>query len=610
MSPKRTGLILLALLLTGIGGLAWWLGQPAVNEGLAGAGERGAAGAEEAATELTADDVTQPARRVEAAPTDTQDTVEPEAVATESVPVLYLRGRLLDPDGNPVRGSIDYLSDGTDCPGRDTNAFGEFVIPLQEGNVTVQLHGHAEGWLDSRMKSIDVETADVFVDLSLRVGGRITGEVLDDEGKPLPDEDVSVGGLELGEPDVTSDEDGRFVIEHVEPGDYFFLVVPKGNDELEHMLLANATVVEGETTHVVIGGVNENKVEVTGVVTRGGKPHKTQLIFMSIGPDYMGTMRVVEADKDGRYSVTLLRPGATRVLIEGSKGNATFLFDAPASTETVEYNIEIPGGYVSGRIYDPEGNPTSGKVSISRRNGSEDGLGDASQDFHNASGGSFYFDDLRPGRYVIRAKTPLATLAQGLVEFEVPPSEDPVEVDVHLTAACAIRGLVRGVDSTPVQGATVIFFDSAGRRIEHMQSVRSDSRGVFEAWSFPEGALYGFARFADDCSAITPLVASSEDIAEVELFLEPGAYIDARATDGSGSTLPTALTVTDAAGRSFADLWNARDDALTTMSREGRLVGPLQPGTYDIRAVHRDSRKASRRVTVRAGDTELVTLRL
>jgi hypothetical protein len=468
----------------------------------------------------------------------------------------------------------------------------------------------------------------------LRAGGRLEGEIYDSTGQPDPDRQIVVGGFapgsESGRSTTRSDALGRFVAEHLAPGKYNVLAVPRMNDRrgsdaprdeaalLSELKMTPVEIFDGQTTHVVLGAPPKSPVRVSGRVTQGGASlTRGTVMVLAEGASMLSSMKASRIDGAGAYSVVLDAPGdCTFVVGErlGDEGSTEFQVRIPEVAEFT-LDLEVPGGGIRGRVVGPDGAPAEG-VGVALENEGRPSVFvlDASRQVRSDAQGRFELRNLRAGSYTLRAgaggpgnSAPsrfAASVRSGLAVEEGRWLEG---VELRLESACSIAGVVRGSDGATVADAAIFVRDATGRVLNPVSSCNSDSQGRFEFTQAPPGLVTLSARKAGLASRESaPVRAASDAKATVELALESGTMLLATVEDGEGRTLSASLRVLDEAGRDHASLMGS--DAWQRMFSEGfssteRRIGPLPPGKYRVIATLTDGRSESKPLTL-AGQSE------
>lgn len=169
-----------------------------------------------------------------------------------------LSGTVVDPSGDPVSFADVQVDPGSSVKTRWEGRFD--LKRVQPGEV--ELWASSESWARSESLRLVLEPGQMVGDLTLRLrrGGRIAGEVLDREGQPEADREISICS-DRGDcfPSARSDADGRFESSILLPGPYVLMRQLKPGevhslDSDESSPEATASVVEDGITHVVIGG--------------------------------------------------------------------------------------------------------------------------------------------------------------------------------------------------------------------------------------------------------------------------------------------------------------------------------------------------------------------
>ena len=128
----------------------------------------------------------------------------------------------------------------------------------------------------------------------------------------------------------------------------------------------------------------------------------------------------------------------------------------------VEYNqanlviILDPRGQVAGKVRDYSGNPVSSfKLHLMRAQAGRDPVYQNDARSFSSADGSFVFDDLDPGLYVLESR------GQGFAPsrsqpFEVRREEVTPDLEIVMGTGGTLRGLVKSPDGKPIEGATVL----------------------------------------------------------------------------------------------------------------------------------------------------------
>lgn len=568
-------------------------------------------------------------------------------------------GRVLDPDGAPVSGAhvgpeISALNVGRmarvleDRPGARTDGEGRFRLEGLTAGVT-SLVAQAEGWAASEPLAVDASAGQEIEDvvLTLRVGGRLTGEVWGEDGERLGG--VSIMATIPGSitPNATNADDaGEFVFERLTPGDYQVITMGAGPAEgdpdagdasdlaeaMKGWKFAFAEVRDGEETHVVLGAPAADPVRASGRVLLDGTPQPGLMVnFVAEGEGGMAALRFDATDDEGRWESVLEGPGRYLVSVQrmgamGAQQSLEFQVDVPEA-ETWEHDFELPTGRISGRVLGPDGAPaTSARVSVTTEGPVPTGsfLGGHWTEISTDDNGEYTADWLRPGTYSVSAGGSLLggmfggdsavgrRVRQGL---RVDAGQWIRGIDFRLGQGCKLSGRVLDASGRPVPEAAVFVRDGEGQLLERLSFLETDGSGRFTYPGVEPGSYTVSARKGALAAPESALLRVTEEApAEFELRMGEGTELVVQLTDRDGTPLRAAVSVLDEAGRQVNGLLSMTE--LMEAFREGRLlsneqrVGPLPPGHYVVTAVAEDGRDATKPVNLDGQEERKLTLRL
>lgn len=553
-------------------------------------------------------------------------------------------GRVVDSTGNAVRGATVKADDGSRAGNPWAGARGETTETDDEGAFVlagltpggVSLTASAEEWADSEALALELAPGEERegANLALRIGGRIEGMVVTPEGDPMVGQRVSWGPNAMGFgslDDTTTDGSGRFVFEHVTPGDWAVSASPSMADMgrsmrgrrdqtafvevMGDLITQTVSVVDGEVSEVYLGGEPKRPVRVFGVLTRAGEAVAGGQVF-SVSEDsavFQG-MKTATTAEDGSYELIVDRPGSYVVSANVGSTGVEALVDVPREDE-LRLDLAIPLGRIEGIVREPNASPAQGvRLSLQR----EDGLGRmrwAGGSAQTDAAGRYAFEDLEAGRYTVRANVSAWGQAGdkswgGAVRSGVDVRRDAATtgVDFRLETSGSIAGIVRGPDGSPAAGVTLFFRDEAGRMVSTVSGTVTDAVGRFEETGLAPGAYSvsarGEALAAGDAASVA---VRSEETAEVELEVELGTLLIVTLEDADGSPQRARVEVFDSDDREVGGMLTMGAMQATfnqgVSSREQR-VGPLPPGRYTVRATAPDGRSDDKRLSLRGRETE------
>lgn len=562
-----------------------------------------------------------------------------------------LSGVVVDRAGNPVPGAraaarrADAASRFQSWDKRDpsarADAEGRFEIEgVSPGPVKVS--ATADGMAASAALPLELAAGQVVSDLSLalRLPGRITGEVVDDSGRPRPGSQVHANGMEdQSYRDVKTDASGRFEIEGVSPDRYWVSSQPSqeeldalaaDEDEEEvvwakHHKQAMVEVLEGQTSHIVLGGIPKDGVRVHGTIYAGAaRDRKVSGCTLWIHQKSSENPSPISgtSDAQGRYEVVVPAAGEYSMsVMEQKRGTTTSTKLTVPEGKAFEHDIVLPGGRIAGRVIGLDGEPAANvHVSCMPEELTSAFSGDAS--YGNAqtdSTGAFAFDGLNAGTYRLQAgaqdweKIPgiSGKCIRGGVVLEADGRIENVEL--RLQPQCRVEGVVLGPDGRPAAGASVYARDELGNVMQRWPPTSADASGRFTM----DGLLPGKATFAARTKTLAsaesaPVTVRAEETVKVQLELRAGTRLRVLVRGSDDRVVGAFTTIADASGRDVTMMYAYQTTDFFGGAREGegQVIGPVPPGRYRLTAANHDRTTASQEVSVSGEEEVLVTIRL
>ncbi|MFG0316870.1 MAG: carboxypeptidase regulatory-like domain-containing protein [Planctomycetota bacterium JB042] len=544
-----------------------------------------------------------------------------------------LSGVVLDPDGRPVAGA-HVRAAAQDSPASSdavrSDAEGRFVL-ASVGPGAIALTAGSDDWAPSVEEFVELSPGDRREEHVVRLtrGGALTGVVYDANGAPDPSRWIVLQSSEGDVRELESDAAGRFRAAHLAPGAYQVIATPDdesaSSDDPSRdvgglfgdLRMTMATVVEGETVEVALGLPPRAPVVVAGRVTHGGHavPDAQVLVLAERGA-FLEGMRGAAAGEDGRYEVTLDAPGDhTFVVLSSPSRGAEVDFQVTVpEVERYRLDLALPGGSIAGVVRTADGAAPSSAVVWLRR---EDGTSDLSAMMSGGAvvvedDGSFVIETLHPGRYAITATGP----EHGITtrhDVVVSDGARTGGIEVRLSAAGRLEGVVRDEAGAPTADATISLRDRDGRPL-HRISGTTGHDGSFSIDRVPAGELFVTARTRERVGEPVRTRVAAGETGSLDLSVRPGTVLRVAFEGEDGAPTRAALRVEDEEGRDRAGGRSAHE--IESLAAEGllsseRRVGPLPPGTYVVRARTADGRAGEASVTLSAQRAEeTVTIRL
>ena len=569
-------------------------------------------------------------------------------------------GVVLAPDGRPVADAEVTLITGEAAPWQPPELSGPTVPPTRtndEGRFallglpasSVQIRASKRGFANGQTEPFELRPGESRsrIQVALQTGGTIEGICFDEEGLTAGDRLVTAQSISLGSSfSAPTADDGTFRFEGLDPGTYQLvafdpdaIVGESGSSTstvasmMKNMRMARAEVVEGETAFVFLGAPAVEAIDVRGRVTRAGEPVEGILIsWAPAGGEMQEGLRTTTTDEDGRYAVTVessgdfivtaARVGSGAAKSENVEGYATI----PEGAMDFEHDIEIPGGVVRGRVLGPDGEPAPGvRVSLMQHGAVPVAsiAGSSYGEITSGAGGSFSFDSIGPGSYVLAAGgASLLGDSQGAPArvlrgpFTLERDETVEGLEIRLEEAGRLRVKVVDTSGSPVPEAAVFVRDAQGRMTENFTLASTTIAGIRTIDGLAPGDYTVSARTARLATGESaPVTVRAGETSDLEVLARPGVILIAALRGDDDADLRTSrIQVLDEDGRDVSRCMGMMDvEALygeEGFSLDQRRFGPLEPGRYRVLVRTAAGREASKPVRLdETSDRERVILR-
>lgn len=389
--------------------------------------------------------------------------LEPEAI---------LRGRVVDPDGEPLRGAkVSFLALAYDVgPANDrlstlqitrTGPDGTFALKNLSPGRLIDLELEHRGYRPRKVLDVEVGVAasPTFV---LEPAALLGGRVVDENGAGVAGAHVVAslrgGVVALGgeRRTVTTRRGGGFLLDDLEPGAYTLEASADGYLAAEKAL---AEVRVGEATEglslVVTSGAR-----LTGrIAGPDGRPIPGARLTVIEPPPPPSTARIMATSRaDGSYELDGLERGAVVLEItHPTHPRKLRELEIDADVHRVDLTLER-GHAVDGRVIDASGSPIDG-ARLRLGGGEEKRKNTSSQ-----ADGSFRFDGVPPGAYDLRAEKPGHAGAR--TEFRLEDGgwiAEPLEL--RLAGGGTIVGSLLGLEPAEMGRVTVVARKLPGDRV-------------------------------------------------------------------------------------------------------------------------------------------------
>lgn len=563
-----------------------------------------------------------------ARPPGTQQTEQPKKVAqeqkaTEKQPPLpkdkaEMRFRVLGEDGKPLAGAK--LSFGVwagpkdEIPDRTTDSDGVAVVirpaELQILRVWCYAKGHSalfRGWASGTTDPNNPLPAEFT--FPMQKATSIGGRIVDARGNGIAGAKVEVECRDVSSKDlvndisyhsrlsggVRTDKDGRWTLDNVPaPAKDVTLSVSHPDfisdlawfgDKLQKQ--QGVTMAQLRKKEAVIR--MEPGARISGVVTDAeGKPLPKAVVVFDENPyDNSGTE--VQTDKQGRYVLPTLKPGA-QLLTVVAVGHAPAMRELTAAVGAREENFRLEAGHVlKVRVIDQSGQPVKTNFRI------ETWRGKKSIYTHRHSA-------------VIDMQIPNRSDANGYYEWTWAPadgvkfvlsSESSRFLELELVAKPEVQTIT--LQATPELAGRVTDAKT-GRPVPKFRVYRilefsadflsTDFRNRAPHFENPDGVYRVFLEREDTDyrvlieaegyrGAVSKPSLIKNKIRQHDFALEPAAPVSGRVLDRSGKPVP-GITVSLANSFQSFRLSNSFDEQQTATDAEGRFQFPAQPEAFTV----------------------------
>ncbi len=392
---------------------------------------------------------------------------------------------------------------------------------------TVDLRLAASGYVARTLPEVEVPAEGIDLgDVELRHAVSVEGRVVDPEGRPVPGAEVmatrSAGflGLSVFRGQLTADEEGRFVLEGLDPtGEIYLLARAEG--WIPGPPVKVALPPEGEVEVPVRRG---RKLSGLVVDAASGEPVEGMEVDVAVqrtvtvpgmgeAQSWMPAGRTVTA-ADGSFRVDDLEPGTVEVRISG-KGYrpASVQVTVPEEQDPEPVMVKVKAGEtVRGRVLGPDGIPAAG-AAVTAESGP--GVGTS---VHTGTDGAFVLEGLEPGEIRV-----VAVSEEGLRGEAVTRAGSGEELVIRLERPGRIAGRVADSQGAPVAGAQVTCWGPDGRMQDR---VSSGPDGSFVLERVSPGTWRLFVRAEGFAPAGERVEVQPGEETPVEITLEVGGVVE------------------------------------------------------------------------------------
>jgi len=578
-----------------------------------------------------------------------------ETVQIELARWTTVAGSVRDDRGEPVEGAEIFLEEQTLVFSKSSRrlglsaADGSFEANLEHVLGDVRLRARHPDFTEGMSEAFRVQPGVrvTGVDIRLQVGGRIVGNVSDEEGEPIAGARIHL----YEEPRKTVENpadkfEGRFAARPrgrvlvsattERDGSFEMRGIPDGPKILE--IRAEGFLGHVEPGLGVAGGDVVGPLAFTLVRGRGiggrvtdssGKPlDGVRVSVLRANGAREGGSGSAITDAKGRFEVTDLGPGSFKVFATKSGFVRHDEAEIRAGTRDLQIALDRYGG-IRGSVFFPDTAPGRFEVLLQDLALDEADAAPELKKAFSSRKGDFKLDTVAPGTYE------LIVLAEGYLPTRVGPltvDENRLleGIEVMLDGGALIVGRVFDEAGDPVRNADVFvrYLGEGDPRVTRSVTgpVRSDSEGAYRVSGLAGGRYEVLAsrdRMATP-AAMVIFVGDGEQVT-LDLTMATGAELKLRVVDRDGNPVPEAAV--EIAGNDEGDVLRPRSlriaskyandpgalrNALDRLNRTdvtGFLRLPTLPaGRYTIRAEHPEAGRGRAVVRLGAGETRSVQL--
>ncbi len=470
----------------------------------------------------------------------------------------------------------------------------------------------------------EVENFDVF----LSRGGTIHGSVLGPGNKPVAGATIMASTPMASVMKSTrTDANGIYEMTGFPPGTYTvihmassfsfgedFMESVTGGMSMQYVSLKKDEVLECNFSLEAdaFSGV------VEGRVTESGRPvGRAMVTALPLDGEGAGGSATTTTSADGHYTLKKIKPGEytfrvvrTENLTVGGGTEVVFKTKIP-DVSVHEFNMELPGGSIEGRVIDEDTlEPIQAARVLVRRSAKErgddpvsDAMGGRVGEVYSDKAGTFRIFNLKRGSYDLLAggSNILGMNSGGYARrsidgIEVHKNRAVRGVRIELEKGGTIDGLVTDRKGKGISGASIFFQPVGATSFEPFSECYSDPAGRFSYAGLAKGRYTLAIKHSEFATILVyDISVRKEKTASVTIKLSTGTALYIRFESGltEESLASAVVDLLDNSGNRLTDLIGLTDIMQTFYANNdtptgSRYLGRYAPGTYYVQVVHPD----------------------
>ncbi len=453
-------------------------------------------------------------------------------------PGLYLRGKVVDRDGEPLASVMVTSEDANNQEGETTQTDdkGRFAHRGFSPGTVISIRAEKAGYSATPIQNLTFPEADKNdVEIIMDTGASVAGTVVDKTGNPLPNIYVVANPTEGTQGDSRegySREDGSFKVQGLAEGKYKLTARPPRS-------WRNRT--DGGTEVQVATGEHKTGVRVTAdfdaglklagrVVDSSNNPVRDANVNVHMRSG--GANGYSQTDPDGKFEITGLETGVYDLYVHHNQ--FAQYRQEQVNVPNPNLTITLRGkGTISGRVLDARSGQPVKTFSVAALQGE---VGRIDPGYGIGGGGQTFVDD--EGKFEIRAdstddgKTSLYVQGQGYapkVQLVTGVDEGQTKsgVEVRLVAGAGVAGKVTNKQGEPVAGASIWVgrMPQQWERGQRSANATTDADGTYQIDSLGTDAIHLYAMSEGYATATAQATPSSGNTTTVNFVLGSGGTI-------------------------------------------------------------------------------------